>query len=620
MTPNPVSRRLSAIVVADVVGYTRLMERYEAGTHARPKEIRAQVVDPRIAAYGGRIINTSGDGMLVEFTSATAALRCAIEIQREMGTRNLYVVPEDRIEFRIGINLGDIIIDGDDIAGEGVNVAARLETLAEPGGICIAATVLEHAHEDLGVSFVDIGEQQVKNIVRPIRVYRVTLRKCDTEARAATRLSPQQRSTRRRWLLVGIAALGAIGVGVVLVLQGLKSTASPAPQPNSVAILPFTAPNGSPAEVQLSDVLTQDLTTALGRWRMVSVASPGLAAAYKGRAIDVRTVSRELNVRYVIEGEIRPDAERDVVNTHLVDAGTGVQLWGDQNEIPKAATREERDVLVLRSARRLRNALYDAQSRDSNQSAAMKLLFRADAIDNTSRKGILNAQHLYDEALRLQPDFTLALIARGSNSVAELEFDPGPDRDRLVEEGLGFSARALALDPDNANAWNLRGILLGWQGRLDAAFEADTRARQLDPSLGFNLRAWLLVMNGQANEALVVVERAFSIDPLAVGNYQLQKCWASFLLGRYDEAITACEKWRAIDDGWFPPHVLLMAAYAQSGNAAKAAAEKAIVLRRVPEYSIARYKALWKSDSPAYQSQTEAHIIAGLRKAGIPEQ
>jgi adenylate cyclase len=184
---HSVSRRLAAIVVADVVGYTRLMERDEAGTHARLKEIRAQVVDPRIAAHGGRIIHTSGDGMLVEFASATAALRCATEIQREMGTRNLYVAPEERIEFRVGINLGDIIVDGDDIAGEGVNVAARLETLAEPGGICIAATVLEHAHEDLGISFVDIGEQQVKNIVRSIRVYRVTLGKSNAEPSAAAR-------------------------------------------------------------------------------------------------------------------------------------------------------------------------------------------------------------------------------------------------------------------------------------------------------------------------------------------------------------------------------------------------------------------------------------------------
>jgi class 3 adenylate cyclase/TolB-like protein len=620
MTSNPVSRRLSAIVVADVVGYTRLMERDETGTHARLKEIRAQVVDPRIAAHGGRIINTSGDGMLVEFGSATAALRCAIEIQREMGTRNLYVAPEERIEFRIGINLGDIIIDGDDIAGEGVNVAARLETLAQPGGICIAATVLEHAHEDLGVAFIDIGEQQVKNIVRPIRVYRVTLGKSDTEARAATRPSPQQRSTRRRWLLAGVAALGAIGLGIILVQQLMKSPMAPARPPNSVAILPFTVPANSPAEEQLADLITQDLTAALGRSRLEQVASPGLAAVYKGKPVDARSAGRELNVRYLTEGDVRPESDRNVVSIRLVDALSGLQVWSDQNEVRKSADKEERAILVLRMKRRLGNALYDAQRNDPNQSAVMKLFFRADNINASSREHVMEARRLFDEALRLQPDHELALIGRGWNSVSELEFDPGPDRERLVEEALEFSARAIAIDPDHAVAWDLRGVALGWQGRLDAAFEADKRARQLDPSMGFNVRAWLLVMNGQANEALAVIERAFSIDPQAIGNYQAQKCWASLQLGRYDEAIAACEKWRAVDDQWFFPHVLLMAAYAQSGNAAKAAAEKAIVLQRVPEYSIARYKALWKSDSPAYQTQTEAHILAGLRKAGIPEQ
>ena len=177
MTSTPVARRLAAIVIADVVGYTRLMESDEAGTHARLREIRDNVTDPRIAEFGGRIVKTAGDGMLVEFPSATAALRCAVDVQREMGHRNLYVADDAKIEFRFGINLGDILIDGDDIAGDGVNVTSRLETLAEPGGICIGSTVYEQVHGDPGFGFVDMGEQQVKNIARPIRAYRVTLGK-----------------------------------------------------------------------------------------------------------------------------------------------------------------------------------------------------------------------------------------------------------------------------------------------------------------------------------------------------------------------------------------------------------------------------------------------------------
>jgi adenylate cyclase len=169
----PVSRRLVAVVVADVVGYSRLMERDEAGTHERLRKLRDELIDPKIAEHGGRIVHTSGDGMLLDFPSATSALRCAVEVQRELGARNLYVAADEKIELRVGINLGDIIVEGDDILGDGVNVAARLETLAEPGGICVASAVWEQVHEDLGVEFVDSGEQHVKNISKPIRVYRV---------------------------------------------------------------------------------------------------------------------------------------------------------------------------------------------------------------------------------------------------------------------------------------------------------------------------------------------------------------------------------------------------------------------------------------------------------------
>jgi len=614
-----VTRRLAAIFIADVVGYTRLMERDEVRTHGRLKEIRERVVDARIARHRGRIIRTAGDGMLVEFGSATSALRCAVEIQREMGANNRSLAPDERIDFRIGINLGDVIVDGDDIAGDGVNVAARLETLALPGELCISATVREHVHDELGVDFEDIGEQQVKNIERPIRVYRVTLGKDEKVAGATATKSLPHRSTLRRWLVAGIATLGAIGV-FMLAQQFLKPTVSPsAPPPSSIAILPFTAPAGTAAEEQVADVLTQDLTAALGRWQMAHVASPSISAVYKGKAIDARMAGREMNVRYLVQGEIRPESDRNVVSIQLVDAISGVQLWSDQSEIRKTAEREERALLSLRMTRRLRTAIYNAQRNDPSQPPAMKLVFRADTMDST-REVVMEARRLYDEALRLQPDLIPALVGRGWNSVTELELDPGPDRDRLVEEALGFSARALATDSRDAHAWELRGAALGWQGRLEAAFEADARARQLDPAILFDLRAWLLVMNGQANEALAVVERSLYIDSRAIGSYQIQNCWANLQLGRYDEAIATCEKWLAVEDQWLMPHVLLTAAYAQSGNAAKAAAEKAIVLQRVPGYSIARYKALWKSDSRAYQAQTETHILAGLRKAGIPEQ
>jgi class 3 adenylate cyclase len=278
---KPVNRRLAAIVVADVVGYTRLMERDEAGTHARLKEIREQVIDRRIREAGGRIISTAGDGMLVEFSSATAALRCAIEIQREMRARNLPLSPDERIELRMGINLGDIIVDGQDIAGDGVNVAARLEALAEAGGICISGTVREHARDDLDVGFIDIGEQQVKNIVRPIRVFRVSLEGHPSGIASDRDVNHPARPWVRRWGLVGgLVVLG--GLAATLALRPSPtptiSTATtvgptvPLARPEvrqlpamSVAILPFTAAGATLSDQRLADALTKDLASELAR-------------------------------------------------------------------------------------------------------------------------------------------------------------------------------------------------------------------------------------------------------------------------------------------------------------------------------------------------------------------
>src|ERR1700674_864490 len=324
---KPITRRLVAIVVAAGVGDTRLMEHDEGGTHARLHEIRDQVVDPEIAAFGGRIVKTAGDGMLVEFGSAAAALRFAIEVQRAMSARNQPLAPDERIQFRIGINLGDIIVDGSDIAGDGVNVAARLETLSEPGGICVSAAVRDQIHEDLSVEFTDIGEQHVKNIARPIRVYRVAPRTGAYQQPSRSRWQ-LPRVLGWRWLAAGILAIGLAGIAVFTLPQFWKTAApAPTPPPFSIAILPFAVPAGNSVEEQFAEALTNDLTSALGHTRLVQIVSHSLAVTYKGEAIDARAVGRELNVRYIVEGEIRHGGERIMVNAQLIDAGNATQLW-----------------------------------------------------------------------------------------------------------------------------------------------------------------------------------------------------------------------------------------------------------------------------------------------------
>src|SRR6266496_3602212 len=283
-------RRLAAIVSADVVGYSRLMGRDESGTLATLKGHRRELIDPKIAEYGGRIVKTTGDGLLLEFPSVVDAVRCAVDVQRGMAERNAGVAPADRIEFRMGINVGDIIIDGDDIFGDGVNVAARLEGLSEPGGICVSGRVQEDARGKLDIGFEDAGDQQLKNIARPLRVYRVRI-----EGAAA---SPRP--------------------------------ALPLPDKPSIAVLPFQNMSGDPEQDYFADGITEDLITALSHFRWFFVIARNSTFVYKGKAIDVKQVARELGVRYVLEGSVRKAANRLRISTQLIDGSTGIHLWAER--------------------------------------------------------------------------------------------------------------------------------------------------------------------------------------------------------------------------------------------------------------------------------------------------
>ena len=620
MNPSAVSRRLAAILIADVVGFSRHMERDDAGAFARLREIRERVIDPKIAEHGGRVVKTAGDGMLLEFGSADSALRCAIEVQRLMSADNQSKAADERIEFRIGINLGDIIVDGNDIAGDGVNVAARLEVLAEPGGICVSAGVREQVHGQLDVEFVDGGEQRVKNIARPIRVFRVGFAKHSPpppQASGITRLMNRRRWTWSAGLSVALLIAAVAGWWV---LHGGKTTReTPAPSLASAAILPWVSKGGSGGDDQLALQLSDEFASKLPVGvREIRFVTPSLATV-GGRGRDPRMIGRELGIRYIVEGDVRQQEDHATLRARIIDANNGVQLWTDETDF-RVSNAAERSVIVGRMVRRTRNAFYDIRRADPDQSPGMKLVFRADALDINAHTALLEARRLYDEALRLDPALLPALLGRGFNVIAELEQDPGADRDHLVEEAIALSARALDLDSTDPRAWELRAIALGWQANLAAALEAEARERQLDPTSRFNTLAWLMVMTGQPERALEATERGVALEPRAISNYDLMRCWSYLLLGRYEQAIVACEKWRAYEDRWFYVYPLLTAAYAQSGDKVKAAAAKAELLKRAPNYTIARYVALQKSDSPKYAELTESHILAGLRKAGIPER
>src|SRR6266851_688909 len=328
MTQDRVERRLTAILAADVAGYSRLMGIDEEGTLAALKKVRREVVDLKIAEHRGRIVQTSGDGLLVEFASVVDAIRCALEMQREMARRNADGPKERRIEFRIGINLGDIMVDEQDIFGDGVNVAARLETLAEPGGICVSRVVRDQVRDKLAVSFESMGEQQVKNIARPVRAYRAVLGE-----------SPRAASTPPK-------------------------TMAPRPLADrpSIAVLPFKNVTGDPEQGYFVDGITDDIITALSKWRWFLVIARNSTFAYKSNVVDLKQVGRDLGARYVLEGSVRKAAQRVRINSQLIDTETGTHLWAERYDRDLTDIFAVQDDITSRVAAAIEPALSRAES------------------------------------------------------------------------------------------------------------------------------------------------------------------------------------------------------------------------------------------------------------------
>ena len=630
-------RRLAAIVSLDVAGYSRLMGVDDSGTLAALKGHRRELIDPKIAEHDGRIVKTTGDGLLLEFSSVVDAVRCAVDVQRGMAERNAGVAPDKRLDFRIGINIGDIIIDGDDIFGDGVNVAARLEALADPGGICVSRAVRDQVLDKLSFAFEDLGAQQVKNIARAVEVYRVNL--------GSSSLQTQPRS-RRRWerlsrvphlplLAVATVILALVATGAWWLPAVINATRTPPSPTVSFAILPFTASTADLAEGQWADSVAADLTSALKRafpeW---SVVSPGLAAAYKGKIVDARVVGRELNVRYLVEGVVKDASGRGEIKARLTETGTGTELWSDNFEVEKIGDNQSRQALVARITNQVKSAIVNAERHrvlalPVSALNADELTQRGDAVrdvDPPTLTALAEARSLYEKALRLNPTLPAALMSQANALSRTLDLDPNADRDRLTREYDEMSLRLVSVAEQEARSWNIRADALRMQWRWEAALEANARAMKLDPTRLNTLgqRAHLLVDMGRPDEALALAAQGLSLQPTAgVAAYLLlSSCRANLALGRYDDAIGACEKAASISDSWpyyWTPHIYLVAAYTLQGNDGRAKAEKTKLLMQQPRFTITAFKALRISDVPAYLQQTEAHLYAGLRKAGIPE-
>src|SRR5215472_14766059 len=509
MAEERVERRLTAVLAADVAGYSRLMGANEEGTLAALKTLRREVADPKIKEHRGRIVNTTGDGLLGEFASVVDAVRCAIEVQREMAARNAGVQAERRIDFRIGINLSDIIIDDNDIFGDGVNIAARLEALAEPGGICVSRMVRDQVRDKLAILFEDMGDQQVKNIARPVRAYRAVL------AERAERPSI------------------------------LPDTAAPplSDRP-SIAVLPFNNVSGDPEQDYFVDGITEDIITALSKWRWFLVIARNSTFAYKGKSVDLKEVGRDLGVRYVLEGSMRRAGQRVRISSQLIDIATGTHLWAERYD------RNLTDIFAVQDdiSSRVAAAIEPALSRAESQRVIAKRPEHMGAWDYCQRgfwhvhRGTRGdgetAYGLFERALALDPNLADAHLGLARALIVQWNYGSVEDFAPFVRQARESALRAAALDRENPQVQYVLAQTSHWAGDVAAAIAHANRAIELNGNFAvahFYLGIGLS-LNGRHEEALEAIETALSarrIRPHAYGFLVLVASYAQ--LGRDEE-------------------------------------------------------------------------------------
>jgi adenylate cyclase len=641
-------RKLTTILSADVAGYSRLMSRDEEGTHARLAALWRELVEPTVDAREGTIFKKTGDGLLADFASVVEAVRCAIEIQRGAAKGNAAFPSEQHIVFRIGINLGDVIVEAGDIFGDGVNVAVRLEELAEPGEIVVSRGVRDHVRDRLTLSFEDMGEQPIKNISRPVRAFRI---RTDDAAEEGSRKAGHR--SLRRGAREGLAALG-----VALAIAGgswwlehsgpLSTPASSTTssdrqvaraglQPRlSIVVLPFTNLSGDARQDYFVDGITGSLTTDLSRALPGSfVVARGTAFSYKGKPVDARRVGRDLDVRYLLEGSVLTDGDRVRVNAQLIDTRTNAELWGERFDDERKGILEIQDQIVGRLSRAVGLELVDIEARHSERErsgnpSAVDFVMRGQAMANrpTSRETMIAARALFQRALEYDPDNVDALAGVATTYVFEVlnsYYENG--RETRLREATALIRRALGLEPRHIGALKVHAALFRAEGKFDDAIAASQAVIAQNPGEPWAYKEVGLseLYLGRFREALNWFKKADRIGPRDPSRW----IWLSamgrvqFFLGRNEEAIRLLLRSADANPKDVRARALLAAIYALSGRKDDATSALASCLRLRPKMTIRRFFDDWsvplQAASPAYLRHHE-RIREGLRIAGMPEE
>ncbi len=589
------ARKLTTILAADVAGYSRLASADEEETIARLRALRHELIDPILATNRGRLVKTTGDGRLIEFASVVDAVRYAIEVQRKMVVRNADVPSDKRIEFRVGIHLGDVIVESDgDLMGDGVNVAARLEGICEPGGICLSDDVYRQVRDKIIADFVDLGEQSLRNIARPIRAYTIP---------------------------------PMTGFDRVAMAAGRGVTAKEGPPRLSIVVLPFANIGGDPEQEYFVDGVTESLTTDLSRIGSSFVISRNTAFTYKGKPVDVKQMGRELNVRYVLEGSAQRGGNRLRVNVQLVDAGTGNHLWAERFDKPVADLFDMQDEIVARLANRLGVELVALEARRVEKSLnpnSMDLYFQGQTWLNrgVTPDLLARARDFFERAVALDPGNISAWVGLAAIDCIIVSTHLTDDRLSRLTATEGLLNRTLSLAPNNAQAHLWLGNVYVHTNRVEQGIAECQRALALDHNLAL-AHAYIgfaKVVAGRPEETEGHVQEALRLSPsdtfLFVWTHWIAS--AKFALGAETEAVVWWRRAIEINRNIVGAHFLLAGALARLSQIDEAKAAAQIGLTLNPHFTIRRFRSAAMGDNPNYLAQHE-RLIDGMRKAGLPE-
>jgi adenylate cyclase len=635
MVTQEVKRKLTAILSADVKGYSRLMGEDEERT-ARTLSTYKEVMAGLIQHHYGRVVDAPGDNVLAEFASVVDAVRCAVEIQKEVKTRNADLPENRRMEFRIGLNLGDVIEEGEKILGDGVNIAARMESLSEAGGICISGTAFDQVKNKLNLGYKYLGEQTVKNILEPVRVYRVLM-----EPEAAGKVIGEKKVKPRQWKRVALS-LGVILIVIIAAVVAyfnLRPSASrievaskekmafPLPDDPSIAVMPFVNMSGDPKQEFLSDGITENVITALSKVPRLLVISRQSTFFYKAKPVKVKQVSEELGVQYVLEGSVQRSADRIRINAQLIDALTGHHIWAERYD------RDLKDLFAIQDEITLRilTAVQVKLTLGGQVSGPTKYYGGKQSIDCylklTEAAGYFNrwniqdnnlARRLIEEVIAMCPDIPSAYSQLATVHQRDYWLGSTKSPRETLEKGIELAKKAIAMDDSLFVAHAILCNLYSIKKEYDKAIAEGERALALNPGSTVALvnYALVLIYTGRPEEAIPLHQKALRLNPFAPSYLYLDYGHALRNAERFEEAVSALKKAIQIAPDNFPAHLHLAATFSMMGREKEARAEAAEVLRINPKFSLDSYaKRLTYKD----QSQVDK-LIDALRKAGLPEK